>query len=103
MVGFSGPPHYDIEGRTPEGAEVCVEVKSIDYPGQAFTLTSNEEAVAREKGDKYQLALVRQTNTHLEIAFIRNPANQLKLTRQCRQWVWECGEYDFEPERFTLE
>jgi hypothetical protein len=94
---------YDIEGRTTEGVEVCVEVKSIDYPGQAFTLTSNEEAVAREKGDAYRLALVRQSETHLEIAFIRNPASQLKLTRQCRQWVWECAGYDFAPERFTLE
>ena len=94
---------YDIEGRTPEGEEVCVEIKSIDYPGQAFTLTSNEEAVARVKGDAYRLALVRQSDTHLEIAFIRNPASQLKLTRQCRQWVWECAGYDFSPERFAIE
>jgi hypothetical protein len=94
---------YDIEGHTPQGEMVCVEVKSIDYPEQAFTLTNNEEAVARERGDSYRLALVRQTNTHLEIAFIRNPARQLKLTRQCRQWVWECSAYDFNPERFLIE
>lgn len=94
---------YDIEGRTPEGEMVCVEVKSIDYIGQAFTLTSNEEAVAREKGDTYRLAIVRQTNAHLEISFIRNPASQLKLTRQCRQWVWECSDYNFNPESFSLE
>ncbi len=94
---------YDIEGITPEREPVCVEVKSIDYPGQAFTLTSNEEAVARQKGNSYRLALVRQTNTHLEIAFIRDPASQLKLTRQCRQWVWECATYEFMPERFPLE
>ncbi len=94
---------YDIEGSTPEDEPVCIEVKSIDYPGQSFTLTSNEEAVAREKGDSYRLALVRQTNTHLEIAFIRDPARQLKVTRQCRQWVWECATYEFTPERFRLE
>ncbi len=94
---------YDIEARTPEDEQACVEIKSVDYPGQAFTLTSNEEAVAREKGNAYWLALVRQTSTHLEIAFIRDPARQLKLTRQCRQWVWECATYDFTPDRFVLE
>jgi hypothetical protein len=94
---------YDIEGQTPEGENVFVEVKSLDYPGQPFTLTSNEEAVARQKGRAYRLALVRQTNAHMEIAFIVDPINQLQLTRQCRQWVWECAAYEFAPERFGLE
>jgi hypothetical protein len=94
---------YDIEGRTPEGEEAFVEVKAIDHPGQPFTLTSNEEAVARQKGKAYRLAVVRQTGDHLEIAFIADPIHNLKLTRQCRQWVWECTAYDFAPERFALE
>ena len=94
---------YDIEGRTPEGKDAFVEVKAIDHPGQAFTLTSNEEAVPRQKGMAYRLALVRQTGEHLEIAFIEDPVNNIKLTRQCRQWVWECSAYDFNPERFALE
>ena len=94
---------YDIEGRTPEGEDAFLEVKSIDYPGQAFTLTSNEEAVARQKGKAYRLVIVRQTNDCLEIAFIEDPIHKLKLTRQCRQWVWECGSYEFDPERFAVE
>lgn len=94
---------YDIEGLTPEGERGFVEVKSLDYPGQTFTLTSNEEVVAREKGNAYRLALVRQTNSHLEVAFIRDPTSQLKLTRQCRQWVWECSDYAFVAERFALD
>ena len=94
---------YDIEGRTPEGAEAFVEVKAVDHPGQAFTLTSNEEAVARQKGKAYRLALVRQTAEHLEIAFVEDPIHNLQLTRQCRQWVWECSMYDFNPQRFALE
>ena len=94
---------YDIEGRTPDNADAFVEVKAIDHPGQAFTLTSNEEAVARQKGKAYRLVLVRQAGEHLEIAFIEDPINNLKLTRQCRQWVWECSGYDFNPERFALE
>jgi Domain of unknown function (DUF3883) len=94
---------YDIEGQTPEGDNTCIEVKALDYPGQPFTLTSNEEAVARQKGNAYRLALVRQTNTHLEIAFIADPTNHLQLTRQCRQWVWECASYPYSPEKFAFE
>jgi len=94
---------YDIEGIEPTGKEVCVEVKLIDYPGQPFTLTSNEEAVARLKGNAYVIALVRQTDTHLEVAFIRDPVSHLRLVRQCKQWVWECNDYTFSPERYGLE
>ncbi|MEX0654664.1 MAG: DUF3883 domain-containing protein [Phycisphaeraceae bacterium] len=94
---------YDIEGTNPNGDTICVEVKSVDHPGQPFTLTSNEEAVARQKGMTYLLAVVRQANTQLEIAFIPDPANRLELTRQCRQWVWECSSYPFEPERYPLQ
>ena len=94
---------YDIEGHLPEGEEVFVEVKSIENPRQAFTLTSNEEAVAREKGVAYRLGLVRLTNTHLEVAFISDPVRQLKFTRQYRQLVWECVEYEFDAKRYPLE
>ncbi|MBI4474973.1 MAG: DUF3883 domain-containing protein, partial [Acidobacteria bacterium] len=94
---------YDIEGTEPAGKEICVEVKLIDYPGQPFTLTSNEEAVARLKGVAYMIALVRQTDTHLEVAFIRDPVTQIRLVRQCKQWVWECNDYTFSPERYAFE
>lgn len=94
---------YDIEGVTPEGEKVFVEVKAIDRPGQPFTLTSNEEATARQAGAAYRLAIVRQAGADLEVAFIPDPTNQLELTRRCRQWVWECFAYDYEPQRFILE
>jgi hypothetical protein len=94
---------YDIEGRTPDGEEAFVEVKVIDHPGQPFNLTSNEEAVARQKGARYRLAIVRQTDSFLEVTFVRDPVQQLNLTRQCRQWVWECAMYSFAPQRFPLE
>jgi len=94
---------YDIEGKTLQGREVYIEVKSIDYPGQSFIMTSNEEAVARQKGDAYYLALVYQTNDWLEVAFIEDPVSQLALTRQCRNWVWECTSYNFLPNRIQLE
>ena len=93
---------YDIEGWTAEGEETFVEVKSIDYPGQPFILTSNEEAVARQKGLQYQLAIVRQAGNFLEVAFVRDPVQQLSMIRQCRQWVWECSAYSYTPQRFPL-
>jgi len=94
---------YDIEGLTSGGEETYIEVKSIDYPGQPFILTSNEEAVARQKGQRYQLAIVRQVDHFLEVAFVRDPAQKLNFIRQCRQWVWECGVYEYAPQRFQLE
>lgn len=94
---------YDLEGTTPEGEEVFIEVKAIDRPGQSFTLTSNEEATARQAGTAYRLAVVRQAGADLEVAFILDPANRLELTRRCRQWVWECFSYEYEPQRFILE
>ena len=39
----------------------------------------------------------------MEIAFIADPARNLKMVRQCRQWVWFCDCYPFEPERFALK
>ena len=94
---------YDIEGVTPEGEKALIEVKAIEHPGQPFTITSNEEATARQEGNAYRLAIVRQAGAHLEVAFVRDPANRLELTRQCRQWVWECSSYEYNPERFLLE
>ncbi len=94
---------YDIEGYAPGGEDVFVEVKHIEGPKQAFMLTSNEEAVAREKGNAYILALVRLTNTHMEVALIRDPVRTLKFSRQCRQWVFECVAYEFNAKRYPLK
>lgn len=93
---------YDLEGKSPEGKHIFIEVKSIDRPGQRFRLTNNEVAVAQEKKDLYLLSLVRQTNSYVEIALIANPIENLPLTRQCVQWIWECTEYEYKPMRFEI-
>jgi len=93
---------YDIEAINPKGEKICVEVKSLKYEGQDFTLTSNEEATAREKGEKYILALVVQKKEQLSVMFINNPLNVIKLERQCRQWVWLCSSYEFNPRFFEF-
>lgn len=88
---------YDLEGISSERETFFIEVKLVKYIGESITLTSNEEAVARENGTNYLLAIVHSGGKHLEIAFIADPANTLQLTRQCRQWVWVCDDYPFEP------
>jgi hypothetical protein len=93
---------YDIECVDKEGRNIFVEVKLIASPSQPFTLTSNEEAVARQNGDSYYLAIVQQLGDFLDVCFIPNPVDKLELVRSCRQWVWECSQYPFNPVRFEL-
>lgn len=93
---------YDIECKTPEGEDIFVEVKLVASSSKPFTLTSNEEAVARQKGAQYLIAVVCQNNEFLDVAFIRDPVRHLEMTRQCRQWVWECSDYPYDPLRFLV-
>ncbi|MCY1530813.1 hypothetical protein D9M68_660190 [compost metagenome] len=94
---------YDIECSNEGGQKIFVEVKLIASPSQPFTLTSNEEAVARQKGDSYYLAIVQQSGDYLDVCFIPNPVDKLEFERSCRQWVWECSQYPFNPVRFELD
>lgn len=94
---------YDLEGTDPNGSEIFIEVKSIDYPGQKFRMTNNEFAAAQYNQDKYYLAIVLQTKEELEISLIKNPIKNLNMNRQCVQWVWECSSYVFTPMRFKLK
>ncbi|MBK7413858.1 MAG: DUF3883 domain-containing protein [Dechloromonas sp.] len=80
-----------------EGRKYYIEVKLIDYAGQPFIITTNEETVARECGNTYFMALtLRDSNDGVQcVQFINDPSRALKFVRQCRQWVWECSEYEF--------
>lgn len=79
-----------------EGRKYYIEVKLIDYAGQPFIITTNEETVARECGNTYFMALtLRDSNDGVHVQFINDPSRALKFVRQCRQWVWECSEYEF--------
>lgn len=85
---------YDLELTDPDGTSWYVEVKSVEHFKQPFILTSNEESTARLRSPNYVIALVRQGHqTGPEVRFIRSPIEQLELSRQCRQWVWECTNY----------
>lgn len=86
---------YDLYAEK-DGRKYYVEVKLLDYAGQPFIITSNEEAVARECGESYIIALtLRGTDGNVHIRYVHDPARTMKFVRQCRQWVWECSEYEF--------
>lgn len=94
---------YDIECENSEGEKLFIEVKLVETPTQPFIMTSNEEAVARQKGDSYLIAIVKQSGDSIEVSFIPNPTKNLELVRQCRQWVWECSSYPYNPEIYDLQ
>ncbi|MCY1524921.1 hypothetical protein D9M68_598810 [compost metagenome] len=94
---------YDIECENIEGKKLFIEVKLIETPTQPFIMTSNEEAVARQKGDSYLIAIVKQSGDSIEVSFIPNPTKNLDLVRQCRQWVWECSDYPYNPVIYYLQ
>ncbi len=87
---------YDLHA-TKDGRKYYVEVKLLDYATQPFVITPNEEAVARECGENYALALTLRGKEGVHIQFIHDPVARLKFVRQCRQWVWECSDYSFTP------
>jgi len=86
---------YDLLAQKDE-RKYYIEVKLIDYAGQPFIITTNEETVAREHGNYYIIALtLRDSSNSVHVQFINDPVQALKFVRQCRQWVWECSEYEF--------
>lgn len=93
---------YDLSGIDPNGIPIQIEVKSINYLGQQFRITNNEIAIAQDKQETYIIAIVRILNDSVEIALISNPVKNLKLNRQCVQWIWECSEYEYKPIIFHL-
>lgn len=90
---------YDLYAAK-ENRKHYIEVKLLDYTGQPFVITPNEEAVARECGENYALALTLRGKDGVHIQFIHDPVARLKFVRQCRQWVWECSEYEFVSQFF---
>ena len=93
---------FDLEGSDPNGKNIYIEVKSIDYVGQKFRMTNNEFAAAQYKPSNYYIALVFQNKDTFEISLIKDPINRLNLTRQVVQWVWECSDYEYKPMKFKI-
>lgn len=93
---------YDLDGKDAAGTPACVEVKAVKYGGEPFTLTCNEEAVARERGERYFVAVAWQSGDEFRVGLIQDPGHRLCMVRQCRQWAWLCERYEIEPVPFHL-
>ena len=93
---------YDLEVYRADKVEF-VEVKSVNQLGDSFSLTNNEYGVANEKKDAYLLAIVKQTDTYLELCIIQNPLETIQLNRRVTRWEWICDEYQGDLKEFNLE
>ena len=85
---------YDIEVITNNGRKKFIEIKSVSTFGEPFSLTNNEYSKANESREDYVLAIARQTEEKMEVCFIENPIENLKLERQVVQWKWFCDTYE---------
>ena len=93
---------YDLEGLDPNGNDIFIEVKSINYKGQSFRVTNNEFAVAQQKQEFYYILLFLQKEEYVDLIWIKNPIKNLMMNRQCVQWVWVCNEYNYESIRVMV-
>jgi hypothetical protein len=67
---------YDYEIVTATG-RVCVEVKGLAGSSGGVTFTAKEWAIAKQVGDGYFLAIVRNVAADAEVSLIMNPAARL--------------------------
>lgn len=93
---------YDLEVYRSDKVDF-VEVKSVNHLGDSFSLTNNEYGVANEKKDSYLLAIVKQTDTNIELCIIQNPIETVQLNRRVTRWEWICDEYHGDLKEFNLE
>ncbi|MBF0192767.1 MAG: DUF3883 domain-containing protein, partial [Magnetococcales bacterium] len=94
---------YDLEGTSPSGQKIYMEVKSITMPGEKIRLTNNEVALSRELGDDYILAIAHTAQNGIDIQLTRSPLNSMKVNRQCTQWIWEVESYEFNPKQYKFK
>jgi hypothetical protein len=84
---------YDIEVHYKDDRIRYIEVKSVEKLGATIALTNNEYSTANELKENYLLAIVEQTDYHMEVCFIENPINHLNLTKRITRWEWICDDY----------
>ncbi len=83
---------YDLEVHRKSGVEY-IEVKSVSNIGDGFAMTSNEFSTASEHGEQYVIAITKQNYEGMEVCYIRNPVQRLKLIKRITRWEWACDEY----------
>lgn len=92
---------YDIEVRKTTKTEY-IEVKSVKNFSSTITMTNNEYSTAMSLSDNYFLALVVQEDDSLQVLFIKDPINNIGLTRRAKVWEWIADDYQGELYNFNF-
>lgn len=84
---------YDLEAVLKDGSRRYYEVKSVNNLGELISITNNEYSTAINYRDRYYLAIADQSDLSIEICFIKDPINNLSLSKRVTRWEWICEEY----------
>lgn len=87
---------YDLEAVLNDGSRRYYEVKSVNSLGDLISITNNEYSTATQHKENYYLAITCQTDTNIEICFVKNPTKSLSLSKRVTRWEWICNEYEGE-------
>lgn len=84
---------YDLEGTTPDGHSVHLEVKKVEGKDSRFALTNNELSVMIAASGRYILALVIGDGNNAQLALLDPLKDQVPRERVCRRWEWEYTDW----------
>ena len=87
---------YDLEAVLKDGKRQYYEVKCVNGLGDMISITNNEYSTATQYKNDYYLAIASQTDTNIDVCFIKNPINSLSLSKRITRWEWICDEYEGE-------
>lgn len=93
---------YDIEVTYSGNKKEFIEVKSVKYIGESFSITNNEYSTANELDENYKIAIVNQSEENLEVCFIDKPIHNLQLEKRATRVEWLCESYSGSIMNFNM-
>jgi hypothetical protein len=84
---------YDLDGTSPDGTAVHIEVKKVDRRDARFALTNNETSAMLGSAGRYYLALVIGDGSAAQLALLDPLKDQIPRERVCRRWEWEYTDW----------
>lgn len=94
---------YDLEAILKDGKKRFYEVKSVNDLGDLISITNNEYSTASQFKNEFFLAIAKQSDLNIEICFVKNPIENLHLSKRVTRWEWICEEYKGEIVFFEME
>ncbi len=94
---------YDVDVIMNDNSHQYYEIKSVSYMGESFSMTNNEFSSAIQYKDRFNLAIVEQTDDSFDVCIINDPANALNMTKRVTRWEWFCNSYSGEKYSSLIE